>query len=110
MAVVHRRRRKPCARAVRSPRPALRCWAQSDRRPGRRPRNRWTAMTTPTFLTTAQTRNLEAVCEALVPSIPPPAGGGDPGGLLGRQASGLDVARRPVGALSADPPESQALS
>ena len=66
-------------------------------------------MTTPTFLTTAQTRNLEAVCEALVPSIPPPAGGGDPGGLLARSASDLDVARLLVEALSAEPPETHAL-
>jgi choline dehydrogenase-like flavoprotein len=66
-------------------------------------------VTTPTFLSAAETRSLEAVCDALAPSIPPPPGTPDPGGLLARSASDLDVARLLVEALTSEPPETHAL-
>src|SRR6202049_4412978 len=48
-------------------------------------------MTSPTFLSAAGTQTLEAVCDALVPSISP-AEQEDPDGLMSRSASDLDVA------------------
>jgi len=64
-------------------------------------------MTTPTFLSADQTRTLEAVCDALIPSISP-AGQDDPGGLMSRAASDLDVAGVLVDALAAMDVETQA--
>jgi choline dehydrogenase-like flavoprotein len=56
-------------------------------------------MTTPTFLSADETRTLEAVCDALIPSISP-ADREDPGGLMSRSASDLDVAGLLVEALA----------
>ena len=64
-------------------------------------------MTAPTFLSAAETRTLEAVCDALMPSIAP-VGGDDPGGLMSRAASDLDVAGVLVEALAAMDVETQA--
>src|SRR6266850_3351795 len=57
------------------------------------------------FLTAAETRTLEALCDTLIPRTPPPRGAEDPGGLLARSASDLDVAGLLVRALA---PESEA--
>ncbi|HEV2035600.1 MAG TPA: GMC family oxidoreductase N-terminal domain-containing protein [Candidatus Dormibacteraeota bacterium] len=65
-------------------------------------------MTSPTFLSPEETRTLEAVCDALVPSLRPDPGADDPGGLLARSASDLEVARLLVGALALEPPETRA--
>src|ERR1700704_4322135 len=62
----------------------------------------------PSFLSPAETRTLEALCLALVPSIPPPAGGGDAAGLMARSGSDLDLARLVVGVLASEPPETRA--
>jgi choline dehydrogenase-like flavoprotein len=48
-------------------------------------------MTAPTFLSASETQTLEAVCDALIPSISA-AELEDPGGLMSRSASDLDVA------------------
>ncbi len=65
-------------------------------------------MTTPTFLSAVETRTLEAICDALMPSVQPPAGSEDHGGLLSRSASDLGVARLLLEALAAEPPETHA--
>jgi choline dehydrogenase-like flavoprotein len=64
-------------------------------------------MSDPTFLTPAETRTLEAVCDALIPSTAS-ATGGDPDGLLSRAASDLDVAGFLVKALAPEPPVTRA--
>ena len=56
------------------------------------------------FLSAEETRTLEAICLALVPSIP---AADDPGGLMARSASDLDVARLVVEVLAAEPPETR---
>ena len=65
-------------------------------------------MTVGSFLSAAETRTLEAVCDTLMPSTPPPAGQEDPGGLLSRSASDLHVAGLFVEALAPETPETQA--
>ncbi len=60
------------------------------------------------FLSAEETRTLEAVCDALVPSLPPVDGGDDAGGLMARSASDLEVARLVVEVLAAEPPETRA--
>jgi choline dehydrogenase-like flavoprotein len=65
-------------------------------------------MTTPSFLSTEETRTLSAICDALMPSVQPHAGVEDHGGLLSRSASDLGVARLLVEALAAEPPETHA--
>jgi choline dehydrogenase-like flavoprotein len=62
----------------------------------------------PSFLSPAELRTLEAVCLALVPSIQPQMGGDDAGGLMARSASDLDVARLVVEVLVSEPPETRA--
>jgi choline dehydrogenase-like flavoprotein len=61
-----------------------------------------------TFLSPAEVRTLEAVCDTLVPSTPPSAGAEDPGRLLARSASDLDVAGLLANALAPEPPETKA--
>jgi choline dehydrogenase-like flavoprotein len=58
-----------------------------------------------TFLSVEETRTLEAVCDALMPSIQPPDRVADRGGFLSRSASDLDVAGLLVEALATEPPE-----
>lgn len=60
------------------------------------------------YLSSAEVRTLEAVCDALVPSVSGPGGAEDTGGLLSRAASDVNVARVLVGALAAEPPETLA--
>ena len=62
----------------------------------------------PSFLSREEMRTLEAVCLALVPSIPPMEGAEDAGGLLSRSASDLEVARLLVEVLSAESPDTHA--
>ena len=62
----------------------------------------------PSFLSREEIRTLEAVCLALVPSIPPMEGGDDAGGLLSRSASDLEVARLLVEVLGAESPDTHA--
>jgi choline dehydrogenase-like flavoprotein len=62
-------------------------------------------MTTPSFLSAGETRTLEAVCNALMPSI---ADVEDPRGLMSRSASDLDVAGSLVGALAGMDGQTQA--
>jgi choline dehydrogenase-like flavoprotein len=62
----------------------------------------------PSFLSREEMRTLEAVCLALVPSIPPMEGGDDAGGLLSRSASDLEVARLLVEVLGAESPDTHA--
>ena len=64
-------------------------------------------MSSGSFLSTAETRTLEAICDAFVPSIQDGTTG-DPGGLLACSASDLDVAGLLVQALSGEPPEARA--
>ena len=64
-------------------------------------------MTTASFLSAGETRTLEAVCDALMPSIARPARE-DPGGLMSRSASDLDVAGSLVGAFAGMDGETQA--
>jgi choline dehydrogenase-like flavoprotein len=61
----------------------------------------------PSFLSQEDMRTLEAVCLALVPSTPPIDGTEDPGGLLSRSASDLEVARLLVEVLAAETLETQ---
>jgi choline dehydrogenase-like flavoprotein len=60
------------------------------------------------FLSAEETRTLEAVCLALVPSLPPVDGGDDADGLMARSATDLDVVRLVVEALAAEPRETRA--
>jgi len=64
-------------------------------------------MTTPSFLSAGETRTLEAICNTLMPSIARPERE-DPGGLMSRSASDLDVAESLVGALAGMDGETQA--
>src|SRR6478672_3940624 len=58
-------------------------------------------MSAETFLSPAERQTLEAVCDALVPRIL--AAGPDPGGLLSRAASDVDLAGLLEHALAAEP-------
>ena len=51
-----------------------------------------TSTATTDWLTPAEMRTLEAVCEALLPPTPPPAGENDADGYYARSASDLGVA------------------
>ena len=53
-------------------------------------------------------RTLEAVCEALLPPTPPPAGESDPDGYYARSATDLGVATIIAEALSQQSPETRA--
>ena len=64
--------------------------------------------TTTGWLSPAELRTLEAVCEALLPPTPPPAGEGDPDGYYARSASDLGVAALIAEALSQQSPETRA--
>jgi GMC oxidoreductase len=66
-------------------------------------------MSAGSFLSPAEERTLDAVCDTLVPSIPLGTPPEDPGGLLSRAASDLDVAGLLVKALAPEPAETQAL-
>ena len=59
------------------------------------------------ILSPSETRTLQAVCDAFVPSIRP-HGANDPGGLLSRSAADLDVAGLLTQALAGEPPETLA--
>jgi choline dehydrogenase-like flavoprotein len=60
------------------------------------------------WLTAAQTRTLEAICDALLPGTPPPAGEVDADGYYARSARDLDVARQMAETLSEASPETKA--
>ncbi len=60
------------------------------------------------WLTPAEMRTLQAVCEALIPACQPPAGEADPHGLYARTAADLDVARLLAENLAQDTPEARA--
>src|SRR6202171_1644210 len=60
------------------------------------------------FLTPEEMRTLEAICLALVPSIPRERGEDDEGGLMARSASDLDLARLVGEVLAGEPPETRA--
>jgi choline dehydrogenase-like flavoprotein len=64
--------------------------------------------TTTGWLSPAESRTLEAVCEALLPPTPPPAGENDPDGYYARSASDLGVAALIAGALGEQSPETRA--
>lgn len=64
-------------------------------------------MSTDSFLSQAETQTLEAICDAFVPSIRD-GQAGDPGGLLARSASDLDVAGLLAKALAGEPRQAQA--
>src|SRR5258708_18865778 len=60
------------------------------------------------WLTPMELRTLEAICEALLPSVAPPAGEDDPHGLYARSARDLQVARQMAETLAAESPETRA--
>ena len=64
--------------------------------------------TTTDWLSPAEMRTLEAVCEALFPPTPPPTGESDPAGYYARSASDLGVATLMAEALSQQSPETRA--
>lgn len=59
------------------------------------------------WLTDAERRTLEAICEALIPAVPAPEGG-DPDGYWARTARDLDVARLMAETLGQESPETRA--
>ena len=59
------------------------------------------------WLTPAQMRTLEAICEALAPPVPPPPGETDPYGLYARSASDLPLVQLISEALALDTPENR---
>jgi len=59
------------------------------------------------WLTPTQMRTLEAICEALAPAVPPPAGEMDAHGLYARSARELPIAELISEALALDSPESR---
>jgi choline dehydrogenase-like flavoprotein len=63
-------------------------------------------MSSGSFLSSAETLTLEAICDAFVPSMQD--GKSDPGGLLSRSASDLDVAGLLAQALAGEPPAARA--
>lgn len=67
-----------------------------------------TSTATTDWLTPAEMRTLEAVCEALLPPTPPPAGENDADGYYARSASDLGVATLMAEALSLQSSETRA--
>ncbi len=68
-----------------------------------------TTQTSPAgWLTPAQFQTLEAVCDALIPAVAPPAGEADAHGLYARSAHDLDIAGLAAQLLSGESPETQA--
>ncbi len=59
------------------------------------------------WLTAAQRRTLEAICDALIPSVPAPESEDDSYGYYARSARDLDVARLMAETLSQESPESR---
>lgn len=60
------------------------------------------------WLTAPQRRTLEAICDALIPSVPLPDGAADPHGYYARAARDLDVARLVEETAGQESPESRA--
>ncbi|MGH2505474.1 MAG: hypothetical protein ACRDID_23430, partial [Ktedonobacterales bacterium] len=60
------------------------------------------------WLNAARLRTLEAICEALIPAVAPPAGADDAHGLYARTAHDLNVAALMVETLGQESPESRA--
>src|SRR5262249_13642009 len=60
------------------------------------------------WLSADDMRVLEAACDALIPSVAPPEGGGDPHGLYARKASDLHVPLLVAEALAHESPQSRA--
>jgi choline dehydrogenase-like flavoprotein len=60
------------------------------------------------WLTPMELRTQEAICEALLPSVAPPAGEDDSHGLYARSARDLQVARQMAETLAAESPETRA--
>jgi choline dehydrogenase-like flavoprotein len=67
-----------------------------------------TTATATGWLTAPQMRTLEAVCETLTASAPPPAGADDSHGLYARTAASLNVAALVAETLGQESPESRA--
>ncbi|HKT37125.1 MAG TPA: GMC family oxidoreductase [Ktedonobacterales bacterium] len=69
-----------------------------------------TATTTATtgWLTPSEMRTLEAMCEALLPAVPPPPGEDDPHGLYARSAGELGIAALMAETLAEESPEQRA--
>ena len=59
------------------------------------------------WLTPTQMRTLEAICEALAPAVPPPAGESDAFGLYARSARELPIAELISEALALDSADSR---
>ncbi|HEX9070111.1 MAG TPA: hypothetical protein VF807_15185, partial [Ktedonobacterales bacterium] len=62
----------------------------------------------PAWLTPDERSMLEVVCEALLPSVAPPAGVSDPHGVFARSARELDVASAVAETLGQATPEERA--
>src|SRR5258707_14906569 len=60
------------------------------------------------WLTPVELRTLEAICEALLPSVAPPAGEDDAHGLYARSARDLQLARQMAETVAAESPEARA--
>ena len=67
-----------------------------------------TATTGSGWLTPTERRTLDALCEALIPSVPKPDGVDDPAGLYARSARDLHVGDLVAETLAAESPESRA--
>ena len=60
------------------------------------------------WLTTTEMRTLEAVCDTLIPPVPPPDGADDPHGLYARPASEVQVALTIAETIAQQSPEQRA--
>ncbi|GAC1447250.1 MAG: GMC family oxidoreductase [Ktedonobacterales bacterium] len=60
------------------------------------------------WLTQRETQTLAAVCEALIPAVPTPAGATDPHGLYARSAHEVQLAERIAEVLAAEDPQTRA--
>ena len=67
-----------------------------------------TAAQTTNWLTPTQQRTLDALCEALIPSVQPPDGAPDPAGLYKRSARDLNVAGLVAETIAQESPETRA--
>jgi choline dehydrogenase-like flavoprotein len=67
-----------------------------------------TPSTSADWLTAAQRRTLEAICDALIPAVTPPPGESDSDGYYARTARDLDVARLMEETLGQESPETRA--